>query len=50
MSRIHAAPQDSVRIFQDVKAKRALAMHWGFVILLFRVTNCLAYQFIVRGL
>jgi N-acyl-phosphatidylethanolamine-hydrolysing phospholipase D len=29
MSSWHASPSDSVRIFQDIKAKRALAMHWG---------------------
>lgn len=29
MSTAHAAPQDSVRIFQDVKAQKALGMHWG---------------------
>ncbi|KAH9475547.1 Metal-dependent hydrolase lscR [Psilocybe cubensis] len=29
MSRIHCAPQDSVMIFKDVKAKKALGMHWG---------------------
>ncbi|KDQ61052.1 hypothetical protein JAAARDRAFT_124098 [Jaapia argillacea MUCL 33604] len=29
MSPIHCAPQDSVRIFQDVRAKRAIGMHWG---------------------
>ncbi|KAF9029557.1 Metallo-hydrolase/oxidoreductase [Hymenopellis radicata] len=29
MSTAHAAPQDSVRIFKDVKAKKALGMHWG---------------------
>ncbi|KAF9513821.1 hypothetical protein BS47DRAFT_1372453 [Hydnum rufescens UP504] len=29
MSSIHASPSDSVQIFKDVKARRALAMHWG---------------------
>ncbi|TEB23165.1 Metallo-hydrolase/oxidoreductase [Coprinellus micaceus] len=29
MSPIHCAPQDSVRLFQDIKAKKALGMHWG---------------------
>ncbi|KAJ3505933.1 hypothetical protein NLJ89_g7154 [Agrocybe chaxingu] len=33
MSRIHCAPQDSVRLFKDIKAKRALGMHWGTWIL-----------------
>lgn len=28
---MHVCPADSVRIFQDVKAKRALGMHWGLV-------------------
>ncbi|KAI0688993.1 beta-lactamase superfamily domain-containing protein [Cytidiella melzeri] len=28
-SSVHASPMDSVRIFEDVKAKKALAMHWG---------------------
>lgn len=29
MSPIHCAPQDSVRLFQDIKAKRAVGMHWA---------------------
>ncbi|KAF8907145.1 Metallo-hydrolase/oxidoreductase [Mucidula mucida] len=29
MSPMHCAPQDSVRVFRDVRAKRAVAMHWG---------------------
>ncbi|EJC99211.1 Metallo-hydrolase/oxidoreductase [Fomitiporia mediterranea MF3/22] len=29
MSRFHCAPQDSVRIFKDIRAKKALGMHWG---------------------
>jgi 4-amino-4-deoxy-L-arabinose transferase-like glycosyltransferase len=29
MSNMHASPADAVRIFKDVKAKKALAMHWG---------------------
>ncbi|TDL18742.1 Metallo-hydrolase/oxidoreductase [Rickenella mellea] len=29
MSSIHCAPQDSVRIFKDIGAKRGLGMHWG---------------------
>ncbi|KAF8063612.1 Metallo-hydrolase/oxidoreductase [Lyophyllum atratum] len=29
MSPIHCAPQDSVRLFKDIRAKRALGMHWG---------------------
>jgi len=29
MSSIHASPSDSVQIFKDVRARRALAMHWG---------------------
>ncbi|KAF9522897.1 beta-lactamase superfamily domain-containing protein [Crepidotus variabilis] len=33
MSRIHCAPQDSVRLFQDIRAKKALGMHWGTWIL-----------------
>ncbi|KAF8989704.1 beta-lactamase superfamily domain-containing protein [Cyathus striatus] len=33
MSPIHCAPQDSVRLFQDIRAKRALGMHWGTWIL-----------------
>jgi N-acyl-phosphatidylethanolamine-hydrolysing phospholipase D len=32
MSRIHCAPQDSVRLFKDIRAKKALGMHWGCVI------------------
>lgn len=31
MSPIHCAPQDSVRLFKDIKAKKALGMHWGYV-------------------
>ncbi|KAK0215408.1 beta-lactamase superfamily domain-containing protein [Armillaria fumosa] len=33
MSTIHCAPQDSVRIFKDIRAKKAVAMHWGTWIL-----------------
>ncbi|GLB43039.1 putative beta-lactamase superfamily domain containing protein [Lyophyllum shimeji] len=29
MSSIHCAPQDSTRPFKDIRAKRALGMHWG---------------------
>ncbi|KAF6752440.1 N-acyl-phosphatidylethanolamine-hydrolyzing phospholipase D [Ephemerocybe angulata] len=29
MSPIHCAPQDSVRIYKDIKAKKGLGMHWG---------------------
>ncbi|KIY68150.1 Metallo-hydrolase/oxidoreductase [Cylindrobasidium torrendii FP15055 ss-10] len=29
MSPMHCAPQDSVRVFQDVRVKKALGMHWG---------------------
>lgn len=32
-SPMHAAPSDSVRIFKDIKAKKALGMHWGTWIL-----------------
>ena len=32
MSSIHCAPQDSVRIFKDIMAKRAVGMHWGCVV------------------
>jgi N-acyl-phosphatidylethanolamine-hydrolysing phospholipase D len=28
-SNLHASPIDSVHIFQDLRAKKALAMHWG---------------------
>ncbi|ETW81378.1 hypothetical protein HETIRDRAFT_474791 [Heterobasidion irregulare TC 32-1] len=28
-SNLHASPADAVRIMQDVRARRALAMHWG---------------------
>ncbi|KAI0051424.1 N-acyl-phosphatidylethanolamine-hydrolyzing phospholipase D [Auriscalpium vulgare] len=28
-SNLHGSPADAVRMFRDVKAKRALAMHWG---------------------
>lgn len=34
MSPVHSSPADAVRIFKDVKAKKALAMHWGWVTLL----------------
>ncbi|THH12123.1 hypothetical protein EW145_g211 [Phellinidium pouzarii] len=33
MSCVHCAPQDSVRIFRDIRAKKALGMHWGTWIL-----------------
>ncbi|CAG8563925.1 16840_t:CDS:2, partial [Acaulospora colombiana] len=29
MSGFHASPSDAVRIFQDIKAKKAIGMHWG---------------------
>ncbi|KAJ7638070.1 beta-lactamase superfamily domain-containing protein [Mycena rosella] len=29
MSPIHCAPRDSVALFRDIKARRALGMHWG---------------------
>ncbi|KAF6743551.1 N-acyl-phosphatidylethanolamine-hydrolyzing phospholipase D [Ephemerocybe angulata] len=29
MSPIHCAPQDSVRVFKDINAKKALGMHWA---------------------
>ncbi|KIM22577.1 hypothetical protein M408DRAFT_78885 [Serendipita vermifera MAFF 305830] len=35
MSSWHVSPSDSVRIFQDIKAKKALAMHWGTWVLTF---------------
>ena len=30
-SGMHASPSDAVRIFKDVRAQRALGMHWGCV-------------------
>ncbi|KAF8636322.1 hypothetical protein AX17_003631 [Amanita inopinata Kibby_2008] len=33
MSPIHCAPQDSVCIFKDIRARKALGMHWGTWIL-----------------
>lgn len=33
MSGFHASPSDAVRIFQDIKAKKAIGMHWGTWIL-----------------
>ncbi|KAF8344370.1 N-acyl-phosphatidylethanolamine-hydrolyzing phospholipase D [Amanita rubescens] len=33
MSPIHCAPQDSVRLFKDIRARKALGMHWGTWIL-----------------
>ncbi|KAJ7457882.1 N-acyl-phosphatidylethanolamine-hydrolyzing phospholipase D [Mycena latifolia] len=33
MSPIHCAPRDSVAIFRDINARRALGMHWGAWIL-----------------
>lgn len=29
-SNLHASPADAVRMFRDVRANRALAMHWGY--------------------
>ncbi|KAH9969505.1 N-acyl-phosphatidylethanolamine-hydrolyzing phospholipase D [Russula dissimulans] len=29
MSSVHASPADAVRMFKDLRAKKALAMHWG---------------------
>jgi len=28
-SSVHSSPEDSVQIFKDVRARRAIAMHWG---------------------
>jgi N-acyl-phosphatidylethanolamine-hydrolysing phospholipase D len=33
MSSFHCSPEDAVDIFRDVKAKAALAMHWGSFLL-----------------
>ncbi|KAL1748036.1 beta-lactamase superfamily domain-containing protein [Schizophyllum fasciatum] len=33
MAPMHASPADSVNIFKDVRAKRAIAMHWGTFVL-----------------
>ena len=33
MSPIHCSPADSVRVFRDIGAKKALGMHWGLVLL-----------------
>lgn len=35
MSPLHAAPVDSVRMFEDTKCEQAIAIHWGT----FRMTN-----------
>lgn len=32
-SPVHCAPVDSVQLFKDIRAKRALGMHWGYVFL-----------------
>lgn len=29
LSPMHCAPQDSVRVFKDIRAKKAIGMHWG---------------------
>lgn len=29
LSAVHASPSDAVRIFKDIKAKKAIGMHWG---------------------
>jgi N-acyl-phosphatidylethanolamine-hydrolysing phospholipase D len=29
MSSVHASPSDAVRIFQDIRAKKGVGMHWG---------------------
>ena len=41
MSPIHLAPQDSVLVFNEVRAKRAIGMHWGVskASLLYRAWN-----------
>ena len=31
-SNVHSSPADAVAIFRDVRARRALAMHWGCVL------------------
>ncbi|KAF5357312.1 hypothetical protein D9758_005898 [Tetrapyrgos nigripes] len=33
MSTVHCSPKDSALVFKDIKAKRAIAMHWGAFIL-----------------
>ncbi|KAJ7604132.1 N-acyl-phosphatidylethanolamine-hydrolyzing phospholipase D [Roridomyces roridus] len=33
LSTVHCAPRDSVALFKDIKARRALGMHWGTWIL-----------------
>ncbi|KAJ7731337.1 Metallo-hydrolase/oxidoreductase [Mycena maculata] len=33
MSPVHCAPRDSVAVFRDIRARRALGMHWGTWIL-----------------
>lgn len=30
-SNLHAHPEDSVRIYKDIRAKKGLGMHWGYV-------------------
>lgn len=31
LSPMHCAPQDSVRVFKDIRAKKAIGMHWGYL-------------------
>ena len=31
MSSMHASPSDAVRIYLDLKARKAIGMHWGYV-------------------
>lgn len=33
MSAVHVSPEDAVELFKDLRAKRALAMHWGTFVL-----------------
>jgi L-ascorbate metabolism protein UlaG (beta-lactamase superfamily) len=40
MSPIHCAPQDSVRVFKDVNAKRAVGMHWGYADNYVKLVEC----------
>ena len=33
MSHGNCAPQDRVRLFKDLRAKKAIGMHWGVILL-----------------
>lgn len=40
---VHCAPQDSVRVFKDVQAKKAIGMHWYAILFVASATIATAH-------